>query len=285
MLKASFKALRVHQWSKNVLVAIPAIASHQIFRPSTITATVVAFASFSLLASSVYIVNDILDVESDRSHPHKKKRPFASGELSKTWGIVLALILIAASAAVAAAANVRLLGWLGAYLALTLVYSLFLKRKLVVDVLALAILYTLRIAAGAEATQIVPSQWLMAFTMFLFFGLAMAKRSAELTIGGHKSSRAYRAEDRSVITSIGVAACFLAVLVSALYVTSPNVAALYSHPERLWLAIPSLLFWISRIWILTNRGEIQEDPVAFTLKDPASYCAAIGLAAALWIAV
>lgn len=274
------RACRVHQWSKNVLVLVPALAAHRILEPAILADTLVAFASFSLAASGNYLLNDLFDLDSDRVHPTKKHRPFAAGELHIAEGVVAALVLILSGLILGGAVLGGLfLGILVAYLLVSWWYSLSLKRNPVVDIMCLAALYTVRVIAGSAATGIEPTFWLLAFSMFLFLSLAAAKRVTELgslrAQGATASAgRGYDFQDIPLLLSFGVASGYLSVLVMALYVES-GAEALYGEPRLLWLICPVLLYWISRIWLKAHRLQLHEDPVVFALSDRPSQLAGI----------
>ena len=274
------RACRFHQWSKNVLIFVPALASHRILEPAILGDTIFAFVSFSLAASGNYLLNDLFDLESDRVHPTKRNRPFASGELQIPEGLVAAVLLILSGLVLGGAA----LGWwffgiLVGYLLVSWWYSLALKRNPVVDIMCLAALYTLRVIAGSAATGIEPTFWLLAFSMFLFLSLAAAKRVTELGIlrvqGATTSAgRGYDFQDVPLLLSFGIASGYLSVLVMALYVES-GAEALYAEPRLLWFICPVLLYWISRIWLKAHRLQLHEDPVVFALSDRPSQLAGI----------
>ena len=269
------KALRPHQWAKNLLVFVPLIAGHQVGVSEKLLDSVVLFLAFSLCASAVYLINDLVDLEADRHHERKRKRPFASGDLSVAYGAVMAPVLVLAGLLSALTISLPTLGVLVGYLALTSVYSLYLKKIMLVDVIVLAGLYTIRILAGVVAVDQMLSFWLLAFSIFLFTSLAMLKRHTELVgvrrAGGTTSKgRGYQADDIEMLVPLGVAAGYMAVLVFALYINSGNVLQLYAHPQWLWLVCPVLLYWISRAWMLSHRGEMHDDPIVFALKDKAS---------------
>ena len=271
------RALRLHQWAKNTLVFAPLIAAHHYLDTHAITATILAFVAFSLCASAAYIVNDLCDIEADRLHPRKRHRPFAAGELSVRAGITAAVSLLFAAIAIALfLLPLGFTGLLTCYFILTLWYSLRLKRKAIVDVLSLAGLYTLRILAGSAATNISPSFWLLALSMFLFLSLASAKRYVELRglqqDGAPVAGRGYTTSDLPLVLAFGVAAGFMAVLVVALYVQS-DAASLYAYPYALWVVCPILLYWTSRIWLKAFRGQLHDDPVVFAMTDRPSLIA------------
>ncbi len=280
------RALRLHQWAKNLLVLVPVLAAHQAHGVPLLQACL-AFLAFSLCASSVYLLNDMLDLPADRLHATKRRRPFASGALGLAWGPGLMTGLLAAALAIAALLPAAFAGMLAAYYASTLAYSFALKRRAVWDVAALAGLYTLRIFAGAAATAIPISPWLLAFSLFLFFCLAIVKRLTELTAfvraGGTTglSGRGYAPEDLDMLRSMAAASGYMAVLVVALYVNSSEVLPLYHHPSALWLLCPILLFWVSRVLMISNRGQMHDDPVVFALRDPVSQLAGVASVAAI----
>ena len=285
-LKPYLKALRPHQWLKNVLVFIPMLAAHQI-TGATFLASLGAFVAFSLIASSVYVLNDLLDLKVDRAHPRKCKRPFAAGDIPIAHGTGMAAGMLGAGVIVA-----LLLGWsflltmLVYYLA-TLAYSLNLKRRAVVDICVLAGLYTMRIIAGGVATGLELSVWLLAFSIFFFFSMAAIKRQAELVDMAARgkleaSGRGYSVKDLEIISMMALAAGYVSVLVMALYVNSPIVVELYASPPMLWGICFVLLYWISRVAIITNRGHMNDDPVLFAVKDRNSQiCAAVIFALAV----
>jgi 4-hydroxybenzoate polyprenyltransferase len=268
------RAMRVHQWAKNLLLAVPALTAHALGW-HTAGIVLAAFVAFSLAASSVYLLNDLLDLEDDRHHPRKRTRPFASGELPLAHGLLGTVVLLAVSVAIAAGLSHSFLLALLAYLALTSAYSIVLKHYMLLDVLLLASLYTIRIFAGAAAIAVPVSSWLLAFSMFAFLSLALVKRTSELVTLRQlsrtaASGRDYRVSDLQVLTSMGVAAGYAAVLVLALFVSAPDVAARYGHPQVLWLLCPLLLYWLSRLWMKTLRGEMHDDPLVFAFRDRAS---------------
>jgi 4-hydroxybenzoate polyprenyltransferase/phosphoserine phosphatase len=268
------RALRPHQWVKNALVFVPLVLAHQIADPVKVASAVFAFGCFSLCASAGYVLNDILDLAADRQHPIKRKRPFASGAVPLPIGIALSIAL-----AMAGTAGSLLVGFplsfmvlLACYLALTVLYSVYVKRKLLLDVLLLAGLYTLRVLAGGRAVQVPVSTWLLVFSMFMFLSLAFAKRYTELrqvlSKGGREAmGRNYRVDELDLILSCGATSGFLAVLVLALYISSDEVRRFYANPGALWFICPLLLYWVLRVWFLAKRGELEGDPVAFAIRD------------------
>jgi 4-hydroxybenzoate polyprenyltransferase len=284
--KAWLKAIRLHQWAKNVLIFLPLLLAHA-WAPGLVAGSIVGFFSFSLGASATYIVNDLLDLESDRQHPRKRLRPFASGDLSALSGVVVVALLLAGSIAlallvptvvaslspqVALIKPLHFLLWLGIYLVTTLAYSLRLKRSVLVDVIVLSGLYTIRIVAGTAATGIPPSTWLGGFSIFFFLSLAFVKRFAELENlrergGVSAGGRGYHVADIEQLRSFGTACGYASVVVFTLYISNLDAAQLYQHTKRLWLLVPVLLLWISRLWLMASRGKLNEDPVVYAITD------------------
>jgi 4-hydroxybenzoate polyprenyltransferase/phosphoserine phosphatase len=285
------KALRCHQWIKNLLVFVPLLASHRLHETGLIVDGVVAFVLFCLCSSSVYLLNDLFDLEYDRAHATKSSRPLASGALPIKTAIftVLGLLLLAfAGALLFLPASFALT--LGGYYILTLAYSVFLKNLMIVDVIALALFYTLRIIAGAAAFRIAPTFWMLAFSVFIFLSLAFVKRYTELRDAHGRNEtektggRGYYPSDFEMIASMGTAAGYISVMVLALYIQDPSTVALYRHPGTIWLACPLLLFWVSRIWLLAHRGKMHEDPVVFAIGDNVSLLVGALFAAIFWLA-
>ena len=280
-------ALRVHQWIKNLLIFVPLLMAHKVLDGSSLVRTVYGFVAWCLCASGVYLVNDWFDLEDDRRHPYKMHRPLAAGTLNYRWLWLLVPALFLSGLGVAFLILPSPFGrTLLLYVALTTSYSLYLKRLLILDVLVLAALYALRVLSGGFATGIPVSPWLLAFSMFLFLSLAIVKRFTELGSlesgsRGEASSRNYRIEDIEIFKTIGPTSGYLSVLVLVLYINSREVAILYRQPIILWLVGPCLLYWITRVWLLANRGEMHEDPIVFTLKDPASYIVGVLVAAVI----
>ncbi|MEQ9316233.1 MAG: UbiA family prenyltransferase [Henriciella sp.] len=274
-LRAMFKTIRPHQWSKNILVFVPLLSAQEFSAPVILQA-VLAFFCFCLTASSVYVLNDLLDLDADRNHPRKKNRPFASGALPIKTGIWMAPLLLLAGFGLAAwqLPAVFFLVLTG-YYALTLSYSFFLKRKIMIDVFTLAGLYTIRVIAGAAATLISLSPWLAGFALFFFLALAIVKRLSEVVdmISMNevaRQKRDYAARDLGMVQSLGAAAGYGAILVLSFYFSSPEATKLYQSPEVLWATTPLLLYWISRMLVLANRGEMDDDPIVFAAKDRTS---------------
>jgi 4-hydroxybenzoate polyprenyltransferase/phosphoserine phosphatase len=275
------KALRPHQWIKNILVFLPMLASHKLDIISLIN-SIHAFVAFCLIASSVYVLNDLLDLNADRAHPRKRSRPFASGAIPLAHGNLIALFLLFGGIVFAA-----LLGWMfllaiGAYYAITLVYSLVLKRKIVIDICVLGGLYSMRILAGGVAVNTELSVWLLAFSIFFFMSLAAVKRQAELVDLARRneittSGRGYNIQDLPIISQISLTAGYISVLVMALYINSPNVLELYQTPQLLWGICGVLIYWLTRMVLITQRGLMHDDPVSFAATDRISQFCFIGI--------
>ena len=269
--RAYLKALRPHQWLKNVLVFLPMLAAHQIDGMSLLL-SVLAFLAFSLVASSVYVLNDLLDLAADRAHPRKRSRPFAAGQIPIAHGTWLAAGTLLLGVAVALVVGPSFLAVMAGYYALTSAYSLYLKRRVVIDICVLAGLYTVRIVAGGVATSDPLSVWLLAFSIFFFLALAAVKRQAELVDNLKQgklmaSGRGYHVDDLPIISMVSISAGYVAVLVMALYLNSPAVMELYSYPEALWGVCAVLLFWLTRTVLIAHRGGMHDDPVVYAVKD------------------
>jgi len=282
------KAIRVHQWAKNILLFAPLAMSHKASL-HTLEAAVAAFFCFSFIASANYLVNDMLDIESDRRHPSKRLRPFAAGDLPVAAGLALALGLVAGAAALLPMFNVGFGIWMAIYIAVTMAYSLYLKRVAIVDVLLLSGLYTLRLLAGGAATNTEISQWLAGFSSFLFLSLAMVKRYSELENLRERGltathGRGYLVTDMGQIRSFGTSSAYAAVVVFMLYIARPDVTDLYRHPTRLWMIVPLLIYWLNRVWLLASRGELDDDPVVFAMRDKMSLAVGVAVVALAVIA-
>lgn len=277
------RALRPHHWAKNLLIFLPLVAAH-VTDARELLAAVGAFVAFSLGASGTYLINDILDLTHDRQHVSKRKRPLASGAVPLLHGFAMAPLIILAGLIVAAAMSWGVLGMLVIYLAVTTIYSTLLKHRMFLDVVTLAMLYTIRTLAGAVAISVSVSPWFLAFSLFFFLLLAIVKRCTELrslaeTDGHRANGRNYHVADLPVLAGLGAAGGFAAVVVLALYLNSSEVMQRYTSPGVLWLLCPLLIYWQGRILLLANRGEVDDDPVVFALSDRTS--SAVGAACAV----
>jgi 4-hydroxybenzoate polyprenyltransferase len=271
-LRGYLKLIRVHQWVKNFLIWVPLLAAHRLASASGLRQATFAFLAFSCCASSVYVLNDLMDVEADRQHFRKKSRPIAAGTISFDRSIAVGAFLLLASAVLAIRESTLFSAILGTYFVMTLAYSLRLKRQVIVDVMLLAALYTIRVVAGAAATRVVPSFWLLAFSMFLFLSLAVVKRYSEMLVTlaqdkQYAAGRGYSVQDLPVLLSLGVGAGMSAVVVLALYINDPSTNKLYPQTLWLWPVPPLMLYWISRVWMKSHRGEMHDDPVVFAIRD------------------
>lgn len=286
------RALRLHQWLKNLLIFVPLLVSHRMGAANLLAAGAVAFVLFGLCASSAYLLNDLLDVNSDRRHASKRHRPLAAGLISsRSAACCSTILLICAFGGALWILPWQFTGAMAAYYVVTVTYSLWLKRLMIVDVVTLAMLYTLRIIAGTLLFHLVMTFWMLAFSMFIFLSLAFVKRHAELLGARNKGDndrpggRGYFADDLSMISSLGAASGYLSVMVLALYIQDPNTAALYRNPRIIWMACPLLLYWISRVWILAHRGEMYDDPVVFAIRDRVSLLVGVLFGLVFWLAI
>jgi 4-hydroxybenzoate polyprenyltransferase len=275
--------LRPHQWAKNALVGVALLTSHQ-FTAAAVALAGLAIIAFSAGSSSVYVLNDLVDIQADRSHPTKRNRPFARGDMSFRDGALLWTGCLLLALVLAALVSRMFFGVLVAYLAISTAYSLVLKRKLLVDVITLAGLYTIRVVGGAVAIGVPMSQWLLGFSVFMFLCLALIKRYSELAARFDAglpdlTSRGYRNNDLPVIASLAAASAFSAVIVFSLYIASDTVRALYTRPSTLWLICPLLVYWTSRMLMFSHRRALPDDPLIFALTDRISWATAalIGL--------
>jgi 4-hydroxybenzoate polyprenyltransferase len=274
------KVLRPHQWAKNLLVFVPLLATIAPKSLEKLFPALMAFVAFSLVASAGYVLNDLLDLNADRKHPRKRRRPAASGDVPLLHVMAMLPLLLITGFGIAVAVSTSFVATLAVYLAGTVMYSISLKRIPLLDTLVLAGLYTLRILAGAAAIVVVPSVWLLSFSMFFFLSLALAKRHSELLEmddAGTQSvipGREYIAEDRHTLISQGSAAGYAAVLVLALYIDSAEVVTRYRHPELIWLICPLILYWINKLWLSSARRQINEDPVVWAFRNRVSRIAA-----------
>lgn len=281
--------LRVHQYVKNTLVFFPLILGHFLNNVPAVISSVLAFIVFCLLASSAYLLNDLLDLDADRQHHSKKKRPFASGRISLSVGFVGAPLLFVLAVMIATYLPLPFLIVILCYYALTLLYSFYLKGQSLVDVFSLSTLYTLRIIAGITAIQSIFSPWLLSFSMFIFLSLALVKRYAELhalslTDATAIKGRNYLISDMEQLRSFGTASGYLSVLVLALYINSDTVMSLYQTPLFLWVVCFIFLYWISRVWMLASRGQMHEDPILFAIQDKVSWIVGVVSILAIYLA-
>ena len=284
------KAIRAYQWIKNLLIFVPLITSHSFNSLSVILQATAAFFAFSFAASSGYIINDLFDLNSDRSHPRKRFRPFASGKLSILSGAIFAIILLSGGLYLASQLNLMFLIILIIYFLISFSYSLYFKKIVLYDVFILALLYSARVIAGGVVADIPISFWLIAFSTFIFLSLAFVKRYSELVKikddkGLKDRGRQYVKEDLNLLQIMGIVSGFLSVVVFSLYIDSPDVAQLYSHPKILWGISLLFLFWVSRIWIITNRGQMTDDPIVFAIKDTTSYFIFLGIALIIFLSI
>jgi 4-hydroxybenzoate polyprenyltransferase len=273
------KLLRIHQWAKNLLIFLPLLASHQLRNPVLLGRSIVAFLVFGFVASSIYIVNDLFDLTSDRHHPKKRFRPLASGKVKiPTAMAISAALLVAGVAGAAILLPAKFLAWLALYMAMTTAYTLGLKRRIIADVIILAALYCVRIVAGGAATGIMLTHWLLAFSMFMFISLAFVKRYTEAAMASSSNSirgRGYRRSDADIIRVVGPCSGLMSILIIALYINSPEIRLLYHAPDVLWLLCPVLMYWVTRIWFLAHRNELHHDPLVFALRDWRSHVVAL----------
>jgi 4-hydroxybenzoate polyprenyltransferase/phosphoserine phosphatase len=276
------KLIRVHQWAKNLIIFVPLVTAHQLFNPDHFLSAVDAFLSLSFIASATYILNDLLDLDHDRAHKTKRRRPLASGAISMPTALGVGFLFLAAGVGVAALLPPLFWRCLILYVLLTTAYSFYFKKIAIADAIVLASLYTLRLLIGHAATGLKLSFWLLAFSIFLFFSLALVKRYVEIadlaSEGAADASvqgRGYKVGDLWIIGALGVACGVVSVLVLILYVSSPDVSVLYAYPTLLLLLAPLFLYWVGHIWLLASRGRVHEDPVVFALRDKTSYVVAL----------
>lgn len=273
------RVIRVHQWVKNLLIFLPMLTSHRLLEWPTVAFASVGFVAFSLCASGTYLLNDLLDVAADRSHPRKRRRPFAAGLLNPTSGILAAAALFTAGFGLAILLPAKALLLLVAYVGLTIFYSMVVKRFLAADVILLVSFYLLRILFGGQVTGIVISVWLLAFSMFFFLTLALIKRLTELRAVEHLADsgvrvRGYLAADTNVVASLSSSSAYLSVAMLALYINSPEAHFLYLRQEFLWPVCLIIIYWLNRMLLIANRGHLHDDPIVFAARDRASWVAA-----------
>lgn len=288
--KTILKAIRIHQWAKNILIFTALILSHNWFDINSLQSVVFAFFSFCFAASSIYLINDLIDLEADRKHQTKKHRPLAAGTLPIQWAIMIIPVLLIFSFLFASQINTNFISILIIYLVLTTAYSLFLKPIALLDVITLTSLYTIRIIAGAIAINVPLSYWLLAFSMFIFLSLALIKRFSELknlVQQGETSSisRGYHVDDLPAISLFGISSGYISVLVLVLYTHDLQAGTLYAQPDWLWFVAVAVLYWISYMWLLAFRGQMNEDPVLFAIHDRSSYFVALFITISLYLAL
>jgi 4-hydroxybenzoate polyprenyltransferase/phosphoserine phosphatase len=270
------RALRVHQWAKNLIVFLPLVASHRAFDPWSLFCCITAFIAFCLCASGAYILNDLLDLPADRQHARKRNRPFASGAVPIWLGLLWSPALMLAGTSVGFVLRPTVGLVLLTYIALTVAYSSYFRSVTLVDVFLLATLYTIRVIGGHEAAQIIYSKWLLGFSIFFFLSLGLLKRATEVRdlrqlAAAPATGRGYQADDLEILTGAGLVSGGMAVLILAIYVTSPDVAILYKYPYLMLLLCPILFYWLIRVWMLVHRGAMHADPVVFALRDKTTY--------------
>lgn len=275
-VRGLLRAIRSYQWSKNSLVFMPIVTAHAYLNPHAIGGALAMFVSWCLVASGIYVSNDLLDLEADRRHPTKRSRPFASGDVPLLYGVMLAPVLVAAGLAMALVVSPPAALALGSYIVVSTAYSFHLKKRPLIDVFTLAFLFTIRVVGGGLASGYPVTMWLLAYTTFLFLGLAFLKRCSELVriqaLGRrHLGSRGYGVSDLPLLQMFGVASAFVAIVVFALYLNSTVAAAQYRWPEALWGVAPCLLFWLCRLWLATARGEMHDDPIVYSMRDWVSW--------------
>ena len=289
--KVLVRAMRCHQWIKNILLFVALILAHRVTDFYGWLSAFCAFCAFSLVASSVYVTNDILDIESDRTHPSKCRRPFAAGELQINQGVFMAFLLFAIGVTFAAATISLFFALLvAAYAAISLLYSLYLKKQPVIDFFLLAFFYAYRVELGGIAVEAPVTQWLRGFALLFFMSLAMVKRYGDLIelkkIGQITAKgRSYTIDDIPLFGAIGGALSCTSILFFTMYVSSEHVTKYYAHPQYLWIMCPLLLYWLFRLWFIAHRGELDNDPIVFALKDCVSYLTAVIAAVVLFVAV
>jgi 4-hydroxybenzoate polyprenyltransferase len=285
-LKPFMKALRLHQWLKNLLVFVPLVMAHRLLELDLLVKALLSFLAFGLCASSVYLLNDLVDLPADRHHPRKRQRPFAAGELPLLWGLISIPLLLGLSLLVGFFLPLPFLGMLAIYYVLTLAYTFYLKRVALLDVIVLAGLYTLRLMAGSASVMIWPSAWLLAFSMNLFLSLALVKRYAELVTMGAETGmiqvRGYQIIDKELLASFGAGSGYVAVLVLALYISSGVAEVHYTRHQLIWLLCPLVHYWISYVWLIAHRGRMHDDPLVFTARDWVSRIVIL-LGVAIWV--
>ena len=270
------KQLRIHQWVKNILVFVPALAGHLLFENGIFIATLTAFCSFCLIASSFYIINDIHDINSDRIHPKNKARPIASGKISVSLALFISLIILIIGAILALRLGLLFSITILTYCILNIIYTYYVKQIIILDLIILMMFYIIRLLAGYVVIQSPLSIWLLSFSVFLFFSLGLLKRYVEIILLRENNvesviGRGYSIDDNNILMSIGVCSGLVASLVLLLYIGSDNIAVLYNRPIILIFLVPIYMYWVSWTWFMAIRKKIKLDPVTFTIKNKSTY--------------
>jgi 4-hydroxybenzoate polyprenyltransferase len=289
-LLAYLRPLRIRHSLKNILVFVPLLAAQRLLEVPLLEKAILAFVAFQCFASGGYLLNDLFDLHADRHHPHKRLRPFAAGDLPLSYGLFMIPALVALGCVISLLVSPLLLAILLIYLALAAMYSFYVRKVVLLDVIVLAALYTIRIMAGSAAVSIWPSHWLLAISTFLFFSLALVKRYGELMImrridGNGATARGYELDDGELLAAMGVASGYLAVLVLALYINSDKAQVLYGRYELIWFLCPLLFYWISYVWLIAHRGKMPDDPVVFAVSDRTSQIVALLMVAITLVAL
>jgi 4-hydroxybenzoate polyprenyltransferase len=284
------RVLRVHHWTKNLLVFVPLLMAHELNDAGRVVRALLVFASFCFASSTAYIVNDVIDAPHDRHHRSKRNRPISANEISTRTALMMVPFVAGASLAIAASINRETLFGMVLYLALSTLYTVVVKRLVLADVILLAGFYSLRVLVGGAATGVVVSRWLLAFSSFLFLSLSLAKRYADLSQAASNddekpAGRGYGTGDGPVLLSLGTSSGLISVLVFALYLNSAQVTKLYANTDPLWLVCALLMYWIGRMWLLAHRGELGDDPIVTAARDPVSYVVAAATAAILVVSI
>jgi 4-hydroxybenzoate polyprenyltransferase len=289
MIRPVIRSLRPLDWSKNILVFAPLALGHRLNDVARLASGAIAFISFCCAASGTYLINDCFDVTADRLHPTKRNRAVASGQIAPRVALGGGIVLSILGLAVAATVSWPFAGAVAVYEAVTLLYSAALKRRPIIDVLALSSFYTIRVMAGGIATRVEVSEWLIALCAFLFVSLAMLKRYSDLqflaSAGEDPAGRGWKVTDAEWLGAFGIAAGTMSILVFALYLTSPQVTRFYHSPRLLWFVCPFLLYWIMHMWLLAHRGRVKDDPIIVAITEPASWIVAIAIIAIAFAAI
>lgn len=286
VLNPIIKQLRLHQWSKNALLFLPMLAAHKMSAENIVNG-LIAFLSFGMAASAVYVFNDLIDIDSDRNHHSKKHRPLAAGTLRIMDAMLLFFGLVTASLTIGSLVGVNFILVVFAYWFLNFIYTFYFKKEIVLDIILLSSMYTVRIFLGASAANVPVSHWLLSFTTLFFFSLACVKRHTELARSANKPTidgRGYRGVDQPVVQTLGIGCALLSIVVLLLYAMSPETKTLYQNSDRLWLLTPLLLYWLGRLWLLVGRDQVHDDPVVFAIKDKTSWIVLVILLMVMMVA-